>query len=64
MGGLTCLGWCVHSENKEHDDSVMPTSSTLLQIAEKGEYLANLQCFQFWVLGFLLLLFFVSLKIF
>lgn len=54
----------MHSENKEHDDSVMPTSSTLLQIAEKGEYLANLQCFQFWVLGFLLLLFFVSLKIF
>lgn len=54
----------MHSENKEHDDSVMPTSSTLLQITAKGEYLVNLQCFHFWVLGFLLLLVFVSLKIF
>lgn len=42
----------MHSENKECDDSVMPASSTLLQITEKGEYLVHLQYFKggFWVL--------------
>lgn len=40
----------MHSENKECDDSVMSTSSTLLQITEKGEYLLNLYYLK--VLGF------------
>lgn len=45
----------MHSENKERDDSVMPTSSTLLQITEKGVYLVHLQyCrgFGVWLVGF------------
>lgn len=28
----------MHSENKERDDTVVPTSSTLLQITEKGTW--------------------------
>lgn len=40
----------MHSENKECDDSVMSTSSTLLEITEKGEQLLNLHYLK--VLGF------------
>lgn len=36
----------MHSENKECDDSVMSTSSSLQQINEKGEHLVHLQYFK------------------